>query len=41
VTHSGVSIPVTCYFNKNIPEGPLVEEGLVLNNCEVISYNAN
>ncbi len=39
VTHSGVSIPVACYFNKKIPTGPLVEAGLVLGNCEVKSYS--
>lgn len=38
VTHGGVSIPIACYFNKNIPEGPLVEKGLVLGNCEIKSF---
>jgi len=35
VTHGGVSIPIACYFNKNIPTGSLVEAGLVLGNCQV------
>jgi broad specificity phosphatase PhoE len=39
VAHGGISIPVACYFNNNIPEGSLVEAGLVLENCEVISYD--
>ena len=39
VTHGGVSIPVQCFFNKNIPNGSLVEAGLVLENCEVASYS--
>ena len=39
VTHGGVSIPISCYFEENIPNGSLVEAGLVLNNCEVKSYN--
>lgn len=38
VTHGGVSIPVECYFNQDIPKGSLVEAGLVLNNCEIKSY---
>ncbi len=38
VAHGGVSIPVSCYFSKNIPEGSLVEAGLVLGNCQVASY---
>ena len=38
VAHGGVSIPVACYFNNNIPEGSLVEAGLVLGNCQVASY---
>ena len=41
VAHGGVSIPVNCYFNKRIPEGSLVEAGLVLGNCQVASYNPN
>ncbi len=39
VAHDGVSIPVDCYFNENIPKGSLVEAGLVLNNCEIKSYS--
>ena len=39
VTHGGVSIPIACYFNKNIPTGSLVEAGLVLGNCQVLSYS--
>lgn len=38
VAHGGVSIPVACFFNGNIPEGSLVEAGLVLGNCQVASY---
>lgn len=40
VAHGGVSIPVDCYFSKNIPDGSLVDAGLVLNNCEVKSYDS-
>ena len=39
VAHGGVSIPVACYFNQNIPTGSLVEAGLVLGNCQVLSYS--
>ena len=39
VAHGGISIPVACYFNRNIPEGSLVDAGLVLENCQVASYN--
>ena len=39
VTHGGVSIPINCYFNKNIPEGSLVDAGLVLGNCQVKIYS--
>ena len=39
VAHGGISIPIACYFNKNIPEGSLVEAGLVLGNCQVATYN--
>ena len=38
VAHGGVSIPFNCYFSNNIPEGSLVEAGLVLGNCQVASY---
>lgn len=41
VTHGGVSIPVACYFSENIPTGSLVEAGLVLGNCQVLSYSAS
>lgn len=39
VAHGGISIPVACYFNDNIPEGSLVDAGLVLGNCQVASYS--
>ena len=39
VAHGGISIPVSCYFSKNIPEGSLVDAGLVLGNCQVASYD--
>ena len=39
VAHGGVSIPVACFYNKKIPEGSLVEAGLVLGNCQVAKYN--
>lgn len=38
VTHGGISIPISCYFNNNIPNGSLIDAGLVLDNCEVILY---
>lgn len=38
VTHGGISIPVECYFSSNIPEGSLVDAGLVLGNCQVKTY---
>ncbi len=38
VAHGGISIPIRCYFNQNIPEGSLVDAGLVLENCQVASY---
>lgn len=38
VAHGGISIPVNCYFNNCIPEGSLVDAGLVLGNCQVASY---
>ena len=38
VAHGGVSIPFNCYFENNIPEGSLIEAGLVLGNCQVVSY---
>jgi broad specificity phosphatase PhoE len=41
VAHGGVSIPVACYFNQNIPTGSLVEAGLVLGNCQVLSYSSS
>ncbi len=39
VAHGGISIPIACYFNQNIPEGSLVEAGLVLGNCQVATYS--
>jgi broad specificity phosphatase PhoE len=39
VAHGGVSIPIACYFSKNIPEGSLVDAGLVLGNCQIASYD--
>lgn len=41
VAHGGVSIPVACFFSKNIPTGSLVEAGLVLGNCQVLSYSSS
>lgn len=41
VAHGGISIPVACFFNENIPEGSLVDAGLVLGNCQVASYSIN
>ena len=41
VAHGGVSIPVHCFFNKKIPEGSLIDSGLVLGNCQVASYIPN
>ena len=38
VAHGGISIPVNCFFNKIIPNGSLVDAGLVLGNCEVATY---
>lgn len=38
VAHGGISIPVACFFNENIPTGSLVDAGLVLGNCQVVSY---
>ena len=38
VAHGGVSIPITCFYNHNIPQGSLVEAGLVLGNCQVAQY---
>ena len=38
VAHGGVSIPVACYYNDKIPEGSLVDAGLVLGNCQVAKY---
>ena len=39
VAHGGISIPVACYFNKKIPKGSLVDAGMVLGNCQVVSYD--
>ena len=41
VAHGGISIPVECYFKKYIPSGSLVENKLVLGNCEFRKYNTN
>ena len=38
VAHGGISIPVNCFFNKSIPNGSLVDAGLVLGNCEIATY---
>ena len=38
VSHGGVSIPVYCYFDNNIPSGSLVKKGIILGNCEVMKY---
>lgn len=35
----GVSIPVACFFRENIPTGSLVEAGLVLENCKILTYS--
>ena len=40
VAHGGVSIPVACYFRNEIPEGALVDAGLVLENCQVAKYSS-
>lgn len=39
VAHGGVSIPIACYFSKNIPKGSLIDAGLVLENCQAVSYD--
>ena len=41
VAHGGISIPVACYFNENIPVGSLVDAGLALGNCQVKHYCVN
>ena len=38
VAHGGISIPIACYFNGNIPNGTLLDAGLVLGNCEIAKY---
>lgn len=38
VAHGGIRIPIDCYFSNLIPEGSLVEAGLVLGNCEIRKY---
>ena len=38
VAHGGISIPVACYFNNNIPNGSLLDKGLLLGNCQIQSY---
>ena len=39
VTHGGVSLPVHCYFSKNIPEGSLIKANIMLDNCQVKEFN--
>jgi hypothetical protein len=39
--HGGVSITFNYYFANNIPEGSLIEAELVLENCQVASYDKN
>lgn len=39
VTHGGVSAVLNCYYNNNIPKGPLNEKGIFLKNCEIAIYN--
>ena len=39
VSHGGVSMPAACYFSKEIPLGTLLEAGILLENCQVASYN--
>lgn len=40
VTHGGgVSIPISCYFNGEIPHGFLIDRGYNLDNCEVRKFN--
>ena len=41
VAHGGVSIPVACYFKNYIPDGSLVDAGLVLGNCQIASYSVS
>ena len=41
VAHGGISIPIACFYNKNIPHGSLVDAGLVLGNCEIATYLSN
>lgn len=38
VTHGGVSIPLYCFFNEEIPTGSFIEKSIVLGNCEVAYY---
>ena len=38
VAHGGVSLPVHCYFNKNIPEGSLLKANIMLDNCQVKEF---
>lgn len=38
VTHGGVSIPISCFFNKRIPTGSLAYANLALKNCEIASF---
>ena len=38
VAHGGISIPINCFFNDNIPKGSLANAHLVLENCQVARY---
>lgn len=38
VTHGGTSIPLYCFFKSEIPTGSFIEKDIVLENCEVASY---
>ncbi len=39
VTHGCVSMPITCYFNKNIPSGSLLDSNKFFHNGEVRIYD--
>ena len=39
VTHGGVSLPVHCYFSKNIPEGSIIKTNIMSDNCQVKEFN--
>lgn len=38
VGHGGISIPIDCYFKKIIPTGSFIGKNIVLENCQVKSY---